>query len=285
MKKIILLIAISLSNLITAQNNSKSLLWKISGNGLSEPSYIYGTIHISCDATLPQKVKTALDKTNQLCLELDMDDPNMQTEMMSQVMMKDGITMKKLASEEDYKTVDAFLTSNLGFSAEMINTVKPFMISAMLYPKMLDCEMQSVETELMKIASDQKEEVIGLETVTFQLDVFDQVPYQVQMNELIKTAKSDLKRDKAEINEMLSVYKSEDIEAIINFSKKSDNVITSKFGEIMLDNRNRNWIAKIEAIAKNKPTFFGVGAAHLGGEMGIINLLSKAGYKVEPIVK
>ncbi|WP_396157576.1 TraB/GumN family protein [Flavobacterium sp.] len=285
MKKIILLIAISLSNLITAQNNSKSLLWKISGNGLSEPSYIYGTIHISCDATLPQKVKTALDKTNQLCLELDMDDPNMQTEMMSQVMMKDGITMKKLASEEDYKTVDAFITSNLGFSAEMINTVKPFMISAMLYPKMLDCEMQSVETELMKIASDQKEEVIGLETVTFQLDVFDQVPYQVQMNELIKTAKSDLKRDKAEINEMLSVYKSEDIEAIINFSKKSDNVITSKFGEIMLDNRNRNWIAKIEAIAKNKPTFFGVGAAHLGGEMGIINLLSKAGYKVEPIVK
>jgi uncharacterized protein YbaP (TraB family) len=285
MKKIILLIAISLSNLITAQNNSKSLLWKISGNGLSEPSYIYGTIHISCDATLPQKVKTALDKTNQLCLELDMDDPNMQTEMMSQVMMKDGITMKKLASEEDYKTVDAFITSNLGFSAEMINTVKPFMISAMLYPKMLDCEMQSVETELMKVAAAQKEEVIGLETVTFQLDVFDQVPYQVQMNELIKTAKSDLKRDKAEINEMLSVYKSEDIEAIINFSKKSDNVITSKFGEIMLDNRNRNWIAKIEAIAKNKPTFFGVGAAHLGGEMGIINLLSKAGYKVEPIVK
>lgn len=285
MKKIILLIAISLSNLITAQNNSKSLLWKISGNGLSEPSYIYGTIHISCDATLPQKVKTALDKTNQLCLELDMDDPNMQTEMMSQLMMKDGVTMKKLASEEDYKTVDAFLTSNLGFSAEMINTVKPFMISAMLYPKMLDCEMQSVETELMKIASEQKEEVIGLETVTFQLNVFDQIPYQVQMNELIKTAKSDLKRDKAEINEMLSVYKSEDIEAIINFSKKSDNVITSKFGEIMLDNRNRNWIAKIEAIAKNKPTFFGVGAAHLGGEMGIINLLSKAGYKVEPIVK
>lgn len=285
MKKIILLIAISLSNLIIAQNNSKSLLWKISGNGLSEPSYIYGTIHISCDATLPQKVKTALEKTNQLCLELDMDDPNMQTEMMSQLMMKDGVTMKKLASEEDYKTVDTFLTSNLGFSAEMINTVKPFMISAMLYPKMLDCEMQSVETELMKIASEQKEEVIGLETVTFQLNVFDQIPYQEQMDELIKTAKSDLKRDKAEMNEMLTLYKSEDIEAIINFSKKSDNVITSKFGEIMLDNRNRNWIAKIEAIAKNKPTFFGVGAAHLGGEMGIINLLSKAGYKVEPIVK
>lgn len=284
MKKILLIIAITLGTVLTAQNNSKSLLWKISENGLSKPSYIYGTIHITCDATLPQKVKTALDKTDQLCLELDMDDPNMQTEMMTMFMMKDGMTMKKLVSEEDYKIVDGFLTSNLGFSAEMINTMKPFMISAMLYPKMLDCEMQSVETELMKITAEQKEDVIGLETIKFQMDVFDQIPYQDQMNELVKTAKSDLKRDKNEINEMFAIYKTEDIEAIFNFSKKSDNVITSKFGEIMLDKRNSNWIAKIEAIAKNKPTFFGVGAAHLGGEMGVINLLVKAGYKVEPVV-
>jgi uncharacterized protein YbaP (TraB family) len=285
MRKIILIIAFFFSSLGIAQNNSKSLLWKISENGLSKPSYIYGTIHITCDATLPQKVKTALDKTEQLCLELDMDDPNMQSEMMTMFMMKDGLTMRKLVSEEDFKIVDAFLTSNLGFSAEMINTMKPFMITAMLYPKMLDCEMQSVETELMKIASEQKEDVIGLETIKFQMDVFDQIPYQDQMNELVKTAKSDLKRDKNEINEMFAIYKTEDIEAIFNFSKKSDNVITSKFGKIMLDNRNQNWISKIGNIAKSKPTFFGVGAAHLGGEMGVINLLIKAGYTVEPVLK
>lgn len=285
MRKILLIVAVFLGCIINAQNTTKSLLWKVSGNGISEPSYIYGTIHISCDATLPQKVKNALDKTNQLCLELDMDDPNMQTEMMSKIMMKDGMAMKKLVSEEDYKIVDAFLTSNLGYSADMISTMKPFIISTMLYPKMLNCEIQSVETELMKVAKEKKEEIIGLETLDFQMSVFDQIPYQDQMNELVKTAKSDMNRDKNEMNEMLAMYKTEDIEAIINFSKKSDNVITSKFGEIMLDQRNSNWIAKIEAIAKNKPTFFGVGAAHLGGEMGVINLLTKAGYKVEPLVK
>ena len=118
------------------------MLWKISGNGLKEPSYLFGTIHITCDATLADKVKTALDKTQQLCLELDMDDPTMQVEMMNSMMMQNGVTMKSLAKPEDFKTVDAFLTANMGFSAEMLNTVKPFMVTAMLYPKMLNCEMQ-----------------------------------------------------------------------------------------------------------------------------------------------
>lgn len=285
MKKIIVLFALVFSNIIIAQNNSKSLLWKISGNGLSEPSYIYGTIHITCDATLPQKVKNALEKTNQLCLELDMDDPSMQSEMMSTMMMKDGATMKTLATEEDYKIVDGFLTSTIGFSAEMIKTIKPFMVTAMLYPKMLGCEMQSVETELIKIATEQKEEVIGIETVGDQMSIFDQIPYKDQMNELVKTAKSDLTRDKAEINEMLALYKTEDIEAIFNFTKKSENVMTSKYSDIMLDKRNSNWIAKIERIAKTKPTFFGVGAAHLGGENGVIKLLMKSGFTVEPVLK
>lgn len=55
MRIIILIITFFFSSFGIAQNNSKSLLWKISENGLSKPSYIYGTIHITCDATLPQK--------------------------------------------------------------------------------------------------------------------------------------------------------------------------------------------------------------------------------------
>ena len=96
------------------QQSEKSLLWKISGNGLQEPSYLFGTIHITCDASLSEKVKTALDKTQQLCLELDMDDPNMQAAMMSSMMMKNGVTMKSLSQPEDFKIVDNIV--ELGFS-------------------------------------------------------------------------------------------------------------------------------------------------------------------------
>jgi uncharacterized protein YbaP (TraB family) len=283
MKKILLLLLGFAFGLGQAQNNEKSLLWKISGNGLSQPSYLFGTIHITCDATLPEKVKVAMDKTDQLCLELDMDDTTLQTQMMGGMMMKNGVTMESLASKEDFKIVDEFLTKNLGFSAKMLNTLKPFMVSAMLYPKMMDCPMQSVESELMKIATTKKEETIGLETVAEQLDVFDAIPYQEQMDELIKTAKSDLNLDKKELQEMLDLYKTEDVAALIDFTKKSENVMVSKYDDQLLNNRNKNWIDRITTIAQEKPTFFGVGAAHLGGEMGMIYLLRKNGFKVEPV--
>ncbi|MBL7885188.1 MAG: TraB/GumN family protein [Flavobacterium sp.] len=283
MKKLLVIILGFLFGISSAQTNGKSLLWKISGNGLKHHSYLYGTIHITCDATLPEKVKNALDKTDQLCLELDMDDTNMQTEMMGGMMMKDGVTMQSLTSKEDFEIVDAFLTKNLGFSAKMLNTLKPFMVSAMLYPRMISCEMQSVEGALINITKEQKEETIGLETITEQLNVFDAIPYQDQMNELVKTAKSDLSRDVKGLNEMLELYKTEDIEAMYTFTQQSENVLTSQFDDELLNSRNQNWIARISKIAHNKATFFGVGAAHLGGEKGVINLLRKYGFTVEPV--
>jgi uncharacterized protein YbaP (TraB family) len=283
MKKIVLLLCSLFLGVAFGQKSENSLLWKISGNGLKEPSYLFGTIHITCDATLSEKVKTALDKTQQLCLELDMDDPNLQAEMMNSMVMQNGVTMKSLAKPEDFKAVDAFLTTNLGFSAEMLNPVKPFMVSAMLYPKMLNCETQSVEAELIKIAKAQNEEVIGLETVGEQLAVFDAIPYQEQMNELVISAKDNMQRDKTELTEMLAIYKSENVEAMVTFTEKSPNAMTSKYGDLLLKNRNQNWISRMTTIAKNKPTFFGVGAAHLGGKEGVIALLRKAGFTVEAV--
>lgn len=283
MKKSFLLVCFLIMGVAFGQKSENSLLWKISGNGLKESSYLFGTIHITCDATLADKVKSALDKTQQLCLELDMDDPAMQGEMMSNMMMQNGVTMKSLVKPEDFKAVDTFLTTNVGFSAEMLNTVKPFMITAMLYPKMLGCDMQSVEAELIKIAKTQNEEVIGLETVGEQLAVFDAIPYQAQMNELVITAKDNMQRDKAELAEMMTLYKTENIEAMIAFTEKSANVMTSKYSDVLLKKRNQNWISRMTTIATNKPTFFGVGAAHLGGKDGVIALLRKAGFTVEAV--
>lgn len=283
MKKLALLFGLFLALFSNAQTENKSLLWKISGNGLTKESYLFGTIHIACDATLSPKVLNALDKTSQLCLELDMDDPSMQVQMMKLMMMKDGVTIESLMSAEDFKMVDEFFKKQSGLSLKMMNTIKPFALSAMLYPKMLDCPMQSFENELMKVAKEQNEETIGLESFSEQLAVFDAIPYQAQVDELIKSAKSDLARDKKELNEMLELYKTEDIEAMLTYTGSSENAMTSEFKDELLNNRNKNWIERISKIASEKPTFFGVGAAHLGGEDGVIKLLRKKGYKVEAV--
>lgn len=283
MKKVLLAVFALTTFTANAQKLDNALLWKITGPGLSQPSYLFGTIHITCDATLDAKTKKALDDTKQMYLELDMDDPNMQAEMMGGFMMKDGATMSSLASAEDFALVDAFLTKNVGMSAKMMNTFKPALISAMLYPKMIDCPMQSFEMELMKVAVAQEEEILGLESVADQMDVFDAIPYKEQMDELVKTAKSGLEKDKMEFAKLLAVYNSKDLEAMHKMMDESDNKMYSKFEDVMLDNRNKRWIAVIIAAAKTKPTFFAVGAAHLGGDNGVIKLLRKAGYKVEAV--
>lgn len=82
---------------------------------------------------------------------------------------------------------------------------------------------------------------------------------------------------------LFETYQSEDIEAMITLMRTSENEISSKFETIMLTERNKKWVPRIISIAKEKPTFFGVGAGHLGGENGVINLLRKAGYKVDPV--
>lgn len=283
MKNLCIAIAALCTFAAGAQKLDKSLLWKISGNGLSQPSYLFGTIHITCDATLDAKTKKALDDTKQMYLELKMDDPKLQAEMMSGFMMKDGVTMSSLASEEDFAIVDKFLTDNVGMSAKMMNTFKPAMIAAMLYPKMIECPMQSFEMELMKVTKAQNEELFGLESVADQMNVFDAIPYKDQMNELVRTAKTGLEKEKKEFAKMMAVYNSKDIDAMHKLMDESDNKMYSQFEDVMLDNRNKKWIAVIEAAAKKTPTFFAVGAAHLSGENGVIKLLRKQGYKVESV--
>lgn len=283
MKKIFISLLTLVTGLSFSQELEKSLLWKISGNGLKHESYLFGTIHITCDATLDENTLKALENTKQLYLELDMDEKSMQMQMMKYMMMKDGVKLSTLLNADDFKTVDEFLKKNMNMSAKMFDSFKPFMITTMLYPKMLDCPFQSVESELMKVTKEQNEEVFGLETVEDQMKVFDNISYEIQAEELVKTAKSGLDKDKVELTKMMEIYKSKDIEGMLKMMDDSDNKITSENQDVLLNNRNKNWIPIIIKTIKDKPTFFGVGAGHLAGEEGVIKLLRKQGYKVEAV--
>lgn len=283
MKKIFISLLTLITGLSFSQELEKSLLWKISGNGLKQDSYLFGTIHITCDANLDENTIKALSVTKQLYLELDMDDKSMQMQMMKHMMMKDGVKLSTLLNAEDLKIVDDFLKKNMNMSVKMFDSFKPFIITTMLYPKMIDCSFQSVESELMKVSKEQNEEVFGLESVEEQMKVFDNISYQVQAEELLKMAKSDLSKDKEEMKKMMTIYQNKDIEGMLKMMDDSDNKITSENQEVLLNNRNKNWIPLMMKIMSENPTFFGVGAGHLAGDEGVIKLLRKQGYKVEAV--
>lgn len=286
MKRILLLLLfISLSIFsVKAQELEDSTLWKIEGNGLEKPSYLFGTIHITCDATLEADVKKALAETTQIVMELDMDDPTMQSKMMQGMYFKDGKTLKDFVTEEEYKSIDSLFINNMGMSVKLLENVKPFFLSSMFYPKMIDCPMQSFELELTKVASEQNEEILGLETIEEQLKVFDDIPLEDQYKDLVRMAEGSLEKDKATFSKMLKIYKDEDINALIDIMNDDTNSTMSKHQDVLLEQRNKNWISKIGEYAKEQPTFFGVGEGHLPGKNGVIQLLRNAGYTVTAVL-
>jgi len=280
----ILVIAITTTTTsLLAQKLENSTLWKIEGSGLNKASYLFGTIHITCDATLENDVIKALDETKQIVLEIDMDDPDMQDKMMKGMYMKDGKTLKSIVNDEDYQAIDSLFISKMGISVKMIENVKPFFLTSMLYPKFIDCPMESFEAELMKVAKEQNEEIFGLETIDDQINVFEVIPYEDQVKDLVRTAKDNMAYDKAKFAKLLSIYKDENITDMLNIMNDDNYSSVAEYQDELLDNRNINWIPKIKEYAEKQATFFGVGAGHLAGENGVINLLRQAGYTVTAV--
>lgn len=276
--------AISLCSFFaSAQKLDNAVLWKISGNGLSKPSYLMGTVHMTCDASLDKNILKALDETNQLYLEYDMDSPTLSEEMSAEAFMKDGKKMSQLVSPKDFKSVRDYVKKNFDMELTTVEEYKPFMLTTMIYSKILDCPAQSYENELITVTKSQKEEVYGLETVKEQMQVFEDIPYEVQMQEIVRTANGGFEKDIAEYKSMLDAYAHKDINKLQKITKETENILFIKYNDVLITNRNKNWIPRIDKIVKETPTFFGVGALHLGGKEGIIKLLRKKGYKVEPV--
>ncbi|SEJ44217.1 hypothetical protein SAMN05216327_110154 [Dyadobacter sp. SG02] len=281
---LLLLVFCALSIVSRAQVPAEnSLLWEISGRGLAKPSYLFGTIHLICptDFSLSDSLKSTLARTQQVALEMDMDDPGMMAGMMKAMNMTAGNELKKLVTEQEYQRLDRFFKDSVHVGLAMFERAKPFVLMGPLFNAVLDCQPQSYEMALVELAGKQKFEVIGIETLEEQMAIFDTIPYKDQAKMLL-TLVDSLPSARKEFKSLVALYKAQNINELYGMTMKSE------FGmegneEVMLFSRNQKWIPRIRRIASAKPTFFAVGAAHLGGERGVIALLRKEGFVVRAV--
>ncbi|MBX9784137.1 MAG: TraB/GumN family protein [Chitinophagaceae bacterium] len=283
MKTIILFLALTLSLTSFAQKkNANSLLWEISGNGLSQPSYLFGTIHIICkeDYFMPDVVKQKFAASQNIFLEMDMDDPKMQMTMMKLATLPAGENLKKIFGK-DYAMADSFFKAKAGMGLALFNQFKPMMVMSLLYLKMLPCQnTESYETNFMAMAKTQKKDIKGLETIEDQMQVFDNIPDSVEAANIIKMIKEFDAQEK-QFADMVRVYKQQNISKLYASVSSSPDLMEAE--DDLLKKRNSNWIPVMEKNMKEGSSFFAVGAAHLGGDIGVIALLRKAGYKVRAV--
>ena len=263
-------------------STDQSLLWEISGNGLKENSYLFGTIHMICpsDFLMDDRIKNAFEDADELIMELDMDDPEMMQKMQQSSLNPEMKNIKSAFSESDANALNEFLTANYGAGLDQLGILKPFMLMSMITVKQLPCEqIESYELFFTNLAKTQNKNVEGLESVEFQMGLFDEIPEEILFEEISKMVTTD--EFIKEFEQMVSAYTAEDIDKL--YQVIAENEMMGNFNELMLDNRNRNWIPVMEKNMKENQVFFAVGSGHLGGENGVINLLRNQGYQVKPI--
>jgi uncharacterized protein len=262
-----------------------SLLYQVTGKGISKPSYIFGTFHAVCPTEMVpfEDLDVYLNQTDQLMMEVDMDDPAEMLSMTKGVIMTDGKTLKDYLKPEEFAKVDEMAKNLLGYSAENVKMVKPSIIAVLLVtsPKAIGCTPTVYDMSLMKSAVEKKKPVVGLETVESQIKVIDSKPFDQQAKDLYEMA-SNPQKSIDELKKLMAAYKMRDPEKLIDIANsqlKSD----KEFQMRLIDDRNIAWIPKLESAFKEKPTFVAFGAGHLGGKNGVIKLLRAKGYQVTPV--
>jgi uncharacterized protein YbaP (TraB family) len=267
----------------------KSLLWKISGQGLSEPSYLYGTIHLidQADFFLSDSTRSFIDASDMVVFEVnmaDMTDIGAQIGLLMDAFMDGGQSLKDLLPAEDYQLVkDHF--QGMGLPIFLFERMKPMFLTVFtsmdLEPDAMSSgDMVSYEMKILELARAGEKRIGGLETIEYQMSIFDSIPYEEQAQMLVESIRSEQNGGDA-LEELVRLYKSQDIDAMVGLLKTEEGM--GKHEDMLLVNRNRNWIPVMKEMMANQQTFFAVGAGHLGGTQGVIRLLRQEGYTVIPI--
>jgi uncharacterized protein YbaP (TraB family) len=268
--------------LYSQSKNSNALLWKISGKGVKSPSYLFGTFHLLCseDIHIPDTLHYIIKHSKKIFFEIKMDDPEMTKKIMSSISMKNGHQLKEFYSSSDYDSICNIFRNKTNIPLSFISGYKPYLLVPLLYPSMFSCNLVSLEKELQIIAEKDSVPIYGLETLEFQMKLFDSIPYKTQAN-LLKLNLFQYEKYKKELEQVIQMYRKKQIEDMQKTVESDPDF--NKYETMLLQKRNNTWIPIILNEIATEPVFIAVGAGHLGGTGGLLSLLRKQGFSVVPV--
>lgn len=264
-------------------NNSGTLLWKINSDAQESPSYLYGTIHLMPkeDFFIGEDAVSSIKSASSLTLEVDIDlSIKEQMNMAKRLLLPNGKSLKDYTTPENYDKLYSYFTDTLGIKETKVERyfkLKPFNLVSLACMEYYG-DIENYEQVFTKIAKKNKLSINSLETIDQQFSLIEDngmdmhVPSEDDIN--IITGFEELK----------NVYMSKDLTLVNNYMQEQlENSEDKELEHKLILERNHNWIPKLDSIMKHESTFVAVGAAHLCGEQGLIQLLREQGYEVTPI--
>jgi len=288
---------------MTVAGMQAQLLYKISGNGLTKPSYIIGTYHlapVSFADSIPG-LKEAMAATEQVYGELDMTDltsaENLQ-KMQTAMMLPEGTTLSKLLTAEEMARLNVVLKELMGVDmtnqmvAQQLDGLSPqalqTQLSLLIYMKKHDGfnPQATFDGYFQQVAQQQGKGVGGLETVDFQVGVLFHGQSLERQKELLMCLVDNKEHTELMAEQLVEAFFKQDlvgVKAVMDEKEQTKCDSTPEEEDALIYNRNANWAKLMPQIMADKATFFAVGAGHLPGEKGVLQLLKNAGYMIEGV--
>ena len=279
MKKIILSLAIIC---IVGTISAQSVLWRVSGRDLQSPSYIYGTIHIQDSRVFffDSTVWRCFNSCEALAVEVLLDRVDYQA-VREKMMMPKGQSLVKMLSKEDFAILDSLCKAKMGVGAIFLSNMKPFFLSSALQQADLPKEMpQALDLFFLQQARNNGMVCYGLEEYMDQIKATDAISLDDQLDILRQTL-HETADVAASFDSLVLAYLAFDLSMIAEMMR--DTTLPDNFNEVLVEKRNKTMYKGFRKIAKKQRVFCAVGTAHLPGDKGLIGLLRKKGYTVEPV--
>ena len=276
------------------------LLYKISGNGLKEASYVVGTYHLA-PASFADEIrgmKEAFASVEQVYGEVDMlSEQAAQMKMMQAMMLPEGKYIDDMFTAEEMERINAYVRQAMGMELtspmlrEQLGRMRPSVLAMQLTllefmkvtPNFNPNDL--IDSHFQKEARKRGLAVGGFETVEFQMELLYGETTDDEEREALLKVVDDKEALLAEMKAMTEAYFSFDMKGIHALTVKSvttGEMTPEEFAEMITD-RNRRWVEAMPAIMEDKPTLFVVGAGHLPGDEGVLELLKAQGYKVKAV--
>jgi uncharacterized protein YbaP (TraB family) len=261
----------------------KSLLWEISGNGLATPSYLYGTMHVGdkrahdfSDATM-----NAFKQSKAYAGELNMDDVN-QLAVLNLMKLDSGKKLHTFFSTEEWTRIETYFNEKLHVNPNDFDDYNTFFLYSLVAQSQFKNQKgEAVDMYFYSEAKKAGKKLLGLEKVEEQIAAIGSMSLEEQRKMILDAVDGKGGNGKKEVKKMMKFYVQGDLEKLLKFSEDSE--MGSSFEKALVTDRNHRMAERMVPLMKAQPTFVAVGALHLPGDEGVIQLLRKEGYAVRAL--
>jgi uncharacterized protein YbaP (TraB family) len=233
------------------------------------------------DFKVSPEINEKLLSSEQLIMEMDMDfGISEMMEMAKRMMLPKGKTLEDYCTSQEFARLKKYCLDTVGMKENKFvgyTKMTPFFFSSVLLKEQLG-DVEAYEEYFKKKAKKSKKTIIGLESLEDQLNTIDAMSIEDQKNMLFEALGTEM----VEFEKMYGLYEKQNIDSLYSYVQE-ESKSTPEFERDFLVKRNVKWIPLIKGNIMMKSSFIAVGAAHLAGDQGVIALLRKEGYTVEPV--